>query len=159
MKLYIFMYVVIMNLYVILSLFYYHFILGHNLWYLVFLISEWVLIKTESCHSLVVYVCVCVCGVVVVSWAQGPWSWVQAQLRQFFHLISICLLPAPPVHPAVIGYLAFAGVQIQGLFSWSSNGPGGTSGAHTTCCEERSVLLRVPSPAPGALLARLTVLA
>ncbi len=35
--------------------------------------------------------------------------------------------------------------------------PGGTSGAHTTCCEERPVLLQVPSPAPGALLARLTV--
>ncbi len=26
-------------------------------------------------------------------------------------------LPAPPVHPAVIGYLAFAGVQIRDLFS------------------------------------------
>ncbi len=39
----------------------------------------------------------------------------------------------------------------------NSNGPGGTTGAHTTCCEERSVLLRVPSLAPGALLARLTV--
>ncbi len=39
----------------------------------------------------------------------------------------------------------------------NSNGPGGTSGAHTTCCEERPVFLRVPSPAPGALLARLTV--
>ncbi len=37
------------------------------------------------------------------------------------------------------------------------NGPGGTSGAHTTYCEERPVLLRVPSPAPGALLAWLTV--
>ncbi len=34
----------------------------------------------------------------------------------------------------MIGYLAFAGVQIQGLFS-----PGGTLGAHTTCCEERPV--------------------
>ncbi len=60
MKQYIIMYVVIMNLYVILNLISYHFILGHNLWYLVFLISEWVLIKTESCHSLVVYACVCV---------------------------------------------------------------------------------------------------
>ncbi len=77
-----------------------------------------------------------------------------ALLRPFSIWFSICL---PPVHPAVIGYLAFAGVQIQGLFSWNSNGPGGTSGAHTTCCEERPVLLRVPSPAPGALLARLTV--
>ena len=35
---------------------------------------------------------------------------------------------------------------IQGIFSWNSNGPGGTSGAHITSCEERSVLLRVPSP-------------
>ncbi len=38
-----------------------------------------------------------------------------------------------------------------------SDGPGGTLGAHTTCCEERPVLLRVPSPAPGALLAWLIV--
>ncbi len=36
----------------------------------------------------------------------------------------------------------------------NSNGPGGTSGARTTCCEE---VLQVPSLAPGALLARLTV--
>ncbi len=42
-------------------------------------------------------------------------------------------------------------------FSHETTGPGGTSGAHTTCCEERPVLLQVPSPAPGALLARLTV--
>ena len=38
-----------------------------------------------------------------------------------------------------------------------SNGPGRTLGVHTTCCEERPVLLRVPSPAPGALLASLIV--
>ncbi len=69
-----------------------------------------------------------------------------------WRFFTICL---PPVHPAVIGYLAFAGVQIQGLLSWNSNGPGGTLGALTTCCEERPVLLWVPSPAP--LLARLTV--
>ncbi len=78
----------------------------------------------------------------------------KAPLRQFSIWFSICL---PPVHPAVIRDLAFAGVQIQGLFSCNSNGPGGTSGAHTTCCEERLVLLRVPSLAPGALLAQLTV--
>ncbi len=101
-------------------------------------------------------VCVCVC---VCVWCSGcvlgsgpEVARVQAPLRQFSIWFPICLPPAPPVHPAVIGYLAF-----QGLFSWNSNGPGGTSGAHTTCCEERPVLLRVPSPAPGALLARLTV--
>ncbi len=66
-------------------------------------------------------------------------------------LFSIWFFCLPPVHLTVIGYLAFAGVQIQGLFSCNSNGPGGTSGAHTTCCEERPVLL------PGALLAQLTV--
>ncbi len=82
-------------------------------------------------------VCVCVCVCVCRCDVCGNFS--------------ICLPPAPPVHPAVTGYMAFAGVQIQG------NGPGGTLGAHTTCCEERSVLLRVHSPAPGALLARLTV--
>ncbi len=53
-------------------------------------------------------VCVCVC-VCVVSLAQGQ---VQAPLWQFSIWFSICL---QPVHPAVIGYLAFAGVQIQGL--------------------------------------------
>ncbi len=42
-------------------------------------------------------------------------------------LSSLCLPPAPPVHPAVIGDLAFAGEHIQGLFSLYSNGPGGTS--------------------------------
>ena len=56
---------------------------------------------------------------------------------------SICLLL---VHPAVIGYLALAGVQVQGLFSWNSNGPGRIS-SHTTCCEERPVFLWAPGPA------------
>ena len=59
---------------------------------------------------------------------------------------------APPVHPAVIGYWAFTGVLIQGLFSCNSNGPGGILGAHT-----RFFPLRVPSLAPGTLLAWLTV--
>ena len=103
--------------------------------------------------------CVCTCGgyvvyIVVVSLAQGLRSLVQAPLWQFFHLVFHQPPPAPPVHPAVIGYLAFAGVQIQDLFSQKSNGPGGTSGAHSTCCEEdRPILLRVLRPSPGALLA------
>ncbi len=57
----------------------------------------------------------------------------------------------------MIGYLAFAGVQIQGVFSCNSNGPVGTSGAYTTCCWKAPGLLPVPTPAPGALLALLTV--
>ncbi len=54
-----------------------------------------------------------VCGAVVVSLAQGLMS-SSPTLATFPSGFSICL---PPVHPAVIGYLAFAGVQIQGLFS------------------------------------------
>ncbi len=111
-----------------------------------------------------VCVCVCVracvrvwwlCGVVVVSLGQGLRSLSSSpSLAIFTSNFSICLLP---VHPAMIGDLAFAGVQIQGLFSCNSNDPGGTSGTHTTFCEEISVLLRVLSPALGALLAWLTV--
>ncbi len=103
-------------------------------------------------------VCVCVCVAVWCSGCvlgSGPWGpEFKPNSGNFSIRFSICL---PPVHPAVIGYLAFAGMKIQGIFSWNNNGPGETSGAHTTCCEERPVLLRVPSPAPGALLARLTV--
>ncbi len=97
-------------------------------------------------------VCVCTCGgyvvyIVVVSLAQGLRSLVQAPLWQFFHLVFHQPPPAPPVHPAIIGYLAFAGMQIKDVFSQKSNGPGGTSGAHSTCCEEdRPILLRVPRP-------------
>ncbi len=88
-------------------------------------------------------VCVCVwlCGVVVVSLAQGGAEFKPH--RQFFHLIFHLPPTNPTSPPTVIGDLAFARVQIQGLFSWNSINPGGTSGAHTTCCEERPVLLRV----------------
>ncbi len=107
-----------------------------------------------SCMCM--HVCTCACSGCVLG--SGPWgSEFKPNSGNFSIWFSICLPPAPPVHPAVIGYLAFAGVQIKGIFSWNNNGPGGTSGAHTTCCEERPVLLRVPSPAPGDLLARLTV--
>ncbi len=44
----------------------------------------------------------------------GPEFKPHSGIIWFFFL---CLLPAPPVHPAVIVYLAFAGVHIQSLFS------------------------------------------
>ncbi len=105
------------------------------------------------------YVCMCVYVCMLVAmWCSGCVLGSGPEVLEFkpplwqFSSFSICLPPFPPVHPAVIGYLAFAGVQIQGLFSCNSNGPGETSGAHTTCCEERPVLLRVPSPAPSACI-------
>ncbi len=53
------------------------------------------------------------CGIVVVSLAQDLISQSSSPTQTIFRLVFICLLP---VHPAVIGDLAFAGVQIQGLF-------------------------------------------
>ncbi len=50
-------------------------------------------------------------GCVLVSGLEVP-----VQAPPFSVLFSICL---PPVHPALIGDLAFAGVQIQGVFSSS----------------------------------------
>ncbi len=79
------------------------------------------------------------CGVVVVSLAQGLRSQISSPTLEIFHLP-----PTSPTSPP--RDLAFAGVQIQGLFSWNSNGPGGTSGAHTTCCEERPVLPTISQP-------------
>ncbi len=71
-----------------------------------FFLTEDDVLKGNS-RFIDVYVCVCVLCVAV--WCVAVWC-------------SGCVLgsgtlPAPPVHPAVIGYLAFAGVQIQGLFS------------------------------------------
>ncbi len=71
------------------------------------------------------YVCVYVCMRVCVSvWcsgcvqSSGPEVLSSSPTQTIFPSdFSICLPPAPPVHPAVIGYLAFAGVRIQGLFS------------------------------------------
>ena len=122
--------------------------------------SERVIVRVCACVCACACVCVCVrvcvavwCSdVVVVSLAQGLMSLSSSPTQVIFYLIFICLPPAPPVHPAMIRYLAFAKVQIQGLFSWNSNGTGGALGAHTTCCEERPVLMRVPSPAPGVCL-------
>ena len=44
------------------------------------------------------------------------------------------------------------GCKFKAFYSWYSNGPGGTSGVHTTCCEEW-LILRVPSLVPGDFLA------
>ncbi len=91
-------------------------------------------------------VCVCVCVGIVVS----------SILSDFlFHLI-FHLPPTIPTSPPSFdwGDLAFAGVQIQGLFSCNSNGPGGTLGAHTTYAVRKGLFsCDFLAPAPGALLA------
>ncbi len=73
-------------------------------------------------------VCVCVCVYVQVSvWVVAVWCSgcvlgsgpevpdFKPYSGQFSIWFSIGFLPAPPVQPALIGYLVFAGVQIQGL--------------------------------------------
>ncbi len=84
------------------------------------------------------YVCVGVklmCKIVLVCVCIGVVFDFLAQLSSTPTLAIFHLFPFPYasqlVHPAVIRDLAFAGVQIQRLLSQNSNGPGGTSGAHT----------------------------
>ncbi len=95
--------------------------------------------------------CVCVCWV----WCSdcvlgsGPEVLSSNPTLAIFYLV---FLPLPPTSPPSCDW-------VPGIF-WGANSRPfffGTLGAHTTCCEERSVLLRVPSPVPGALLAWLTV--
>ncbi len=89
----------------------------------------------HMCECVCVCMCVCTCvwcsDYVLGSGPEVPEF--KPHSGNFPSGFSIFLLPAIPVHPAVIEYLVFAGVQIQGLF--------GTSGPHTTCCEERPILL------------------
>ncbi len=69
------------------------------------------------CVCVYMYVCVCVwcSGCVLGSGPEG--LEFKPHTQAVFHLVFHCLPPAPQVHPAVIGYLAFTGLQIQGLFS------------------------------------------
>ncbi len=63
------------------------------------------------------------CGVVVVSWLGGLRSPHFKPLRQPL-LLVFHLPPTSPPSCDWVGTLAFAGVQIQSLFSCNSNGPG-----------------------------------
>ncbi len=102
-----------------------------------------------------VYMCnVCECAVAV--WCSDCVLVAQAEVLSssptlaIYH--TICLPPAPRDWVPGICWDANSRPFLINK-QWSS----GTSGAHSICCEERPVLLRVPSPAPGVLLARLTV--
>ncbi len=85
------------------------------------------------------------CGVVVVSWAQGLRSPSSSPTLAFFHLI-FHLPPTSPTSPPSCDWVpGICWGTNSRPFLMNSNGPGGTSGAHTTYCEERPVLLRVRS--------------
>ena len=88
------------------------------------------------------YVCMWVPGGVVVR----PWAHILSPSPCGVRSPSNT---SPPVHPAANGNLEFSGVQIHWPFLIHQPGSGGTSGAHTSGWERWSVLLRVPSQAPG----------
>ncbi len=69
------------------------------------------LISHLAWYTCPLCVCVWYSGCVIGSGPKVPEF--KLQLRQFFIRFSICL----PLAPAVIGYLAFTGMQIQGLLS------------------------------------------
>ena len=67
----------------------------------------------------------------------GSWVQVPPLADEYCPLFVFCPLPPPPVHPELCEWVP--GVSWganHGSFSLISSGPGGTSGAHTTCCEK-----------------------
>ncbi len=101
--------------------------------------------------SRCVCVYVCVCGVVVVTvWCVVVVSHTQAVFHLVFHLLP----PAPPVHSAVIGYLVANSRPFLMKQQWSRWDFGCL---HHLLWGQACAPARVPSPALGTLLARLTV--
>ena len=89
------------------------------------------------------YVCmyVCVWGLVVkwfVHWAHDPWVMGSSPTTRRWILSN--LLPLPPTTPTSPPSCEWVPGVSWGAnhssFSLNSSGPGGTSGAHTTCCEK-----------------------
>ncbi len=107
------------------------------------------------CVCVYMYVCVYVC---VAVWCSGCVLGSGPQVPEFKPNSGIFSSDFPsasyqPHHPPSCDWVpGICWGANSRPFLMNSNGPGGTSGAHTTCCEERPVLLRVPSPAPGACL-------
>ncbi len=104
------------------------------------------------CACVCVCVCVCVCtwwlcGVVVVSLAQGLGSPSSSPTQAIFHLV-FHLPPTSPTSPPSCNSRPF--LMKQQWSSWDFRCP------HNWLWG-KVFLLWVPSPAPGALLARLTV--
>ena len=85
-------------------------------------------------------VCVCVGQVseVVVHWAHDPWVMGSSPTTRRWILSN--LLPLPPTTPTSPPSCEWVPGVSWGAnhssFSLNSGGPGGTSGAHTTCCEK-----------------------
>ena len=84
--------------------------------------------------------------------------WVCVPLWPFSNLVfPSASHKAPPVHPAVIDTWHLLGCKFKAFSHETAMDKVGLPDGRTACCEERPVLLRVPSLAAGALLARLTV--
>ena len=92
-------------------------------------------------YVLCVCVCVCLWALLVkwfVHWAPDPWVMGSSPTTRRWILSN--LLPLPPTTPTSPPSCEWVpGISWganHGSFSLNSSGPGGTSGAHTTCCEK-----------------------
>ncbi len=89
-------------------------------------------------------VCVCVCvavwcsGCVLGSGPQVLRSPSLSPTLAFFSILIFHLPPTSPTNPSSCDWVpGICWGANSRPFLMNSNGPGGTSGAHTTCCEER----------------------
>ena len=94
-----------------------------------------------ACVCVCMYVCMYVWGLVVkwfVHWAHDPW--VMGSSPTIRRWILSNLFPLPPTTPTSPPSCEWVPGISWGAnhssFSLNSSGPGGTSGAHTTCCEK-----------------------
>ncbi len=97
------------------------------------------------------------CGVVVVSLTKGLRSQSSSSTQAIFHLIYH-LPPTCPTSPPScgLGTWHLLGCKFKAFSHVTAMVQVGLH-AHTTCYRKANGLLPVPSPAPGALLALLTV--
>ena len=93
------------------------------------------------CMYVCIYVCMYVWGLAVkwfVHWTHDPWVMGSSPTTRRWILSN--LLPLPPTTPTSPPSCEWVPGVSWGAnhssFSLNSSGPGGTSGAHTTCCEK-----------------------
>ena len=90
------------------------------------------------CMCVCVYVCMNLVVKWFVHWAHDPWVMGSSPTTRRWILSNLLPLPrtTPTSPPSCEWVPGVSWGANHSSFSLNSGGPGGTSGAHTTCCEK-----------------------